>query len=49
VTACRAAISQTLTDEAEIMDSIEGVVSLTFGEIPAPGGPPAAGAGAPPA
>ena len=56
VTACRAAISQTLTDEAEIMDSIEGVVSLTFGEIPAPGGAPGgaagggdAGAGAPPA
>jgi nitric oxide reductase NorQ protein len=43
VTACRCAISQTLTDEGEIMDSIEGVVALHFGEPGAPGG--AAGAG----
>ncbi len=33
LTACRSAISQTLTDEHEIMDSIEGVVSLHFGEL----------------
>jgi nitric oxide reductase NorQ protein len=45
LTACRSAISQTLTDEHEIMDSIEGVVSLHFGELAAPA-PEAAGPGA---
>ena len=33
VEACRAAISQTLTEEEEVMEAISNIVNLYFGEL----------------
>ena len=33
VEACKCAVSQTLTDESEVMDSIQDIVNLYFGDL----------------